>query len=53
MEDKYFNENVLKQFLEVLNLPSEIVNDESDDENLINLIRLIFIKIMIIYLENH
>jgi hypothetical protein len=53
MEDKYFNERVLEQFLEVFNLPSEIVTDESDDDRLIFLINRIFIQLMNIYLESH
>ena len=34
---------VLEQFREVLNLPSEIVTDESDDERLMSHINLSFI----------
>ena len=53
MEDKYFIEMVLEQFREVLNLPSEIVTDESDDESLLSLINLSFIQLMNSYLEQH
>ena len=53
MEDKYFNERVLEQFLEVFYLPSEIVTDESDDDRLIFFINRIFIQLMNMYLELH
>ena len=53
MEDKYFNETVLKQLIEVLNLPPEIVTNESDDDSLMSLINLSFIQLMNIYLEQH
>ena len=53
MEDKYFNQTVLEQLIEVLNLPPEIVTNESDDETLMTHINLSFIQLMNIYLEQH
>ena len=51
MEDKYFNKTVLKQFIEILNLPSEIVTPESDDESIMSLVNFSFIQLMNSYLE--
>ena len=53
MEDKYFNKSVLEQFIEALNLPSEIVTYESEDEPLMSLINLSFNELMNYYLEQH
>ena len=44
---------MLKQFIELLDLPSEIVTFESDDESLMSLINLSFIQLMNSYLEQH
>ena len=51
MEDKYFNKSVIEQFIEALNLPSEIVTYESEDEPLMSLINLSFNELMNYYLE--
>jgi hypothetical protein len=51
MEDKYFNKTVLKQFIEILNLPSEIVTPESDDESIMSLVNFSFIQLMNSYLD--
>ena len=51
MEDKYFHKTVLEKFIEVLNLPSEIVTPESDDESMMSLINLSFIQLMNFFLE--
>ena len=51
MDDKYFNQTVLEQFIEVFNLPSELVTDESDDEIMMSYINLSFIQLMNLYLE--
>ena len=53
MEDKYFNKSVIEQFIEALNLPSEIVTDESEDETLMSLINLSFNELMKTFLEWH
>jgi hypothetical protein len=51
MEDKYFNERVLEHFLEVLNHPSEIVTNESENTGLIKFIKGSFIQLMNIYFK--
>jgi hypothetical protein len=53
MEDKYYNEWIFEQFRQVLNLPSEIVSDESDDERLMLVINFSFNQLMNIFLESH
>jgi hypothetical protein len=53
MEDKYFNEWIFEKFRQVLNLPSEIVSDESDDERLMFVINFSFNQLMNIFLESH
>lgn len=42
MEDKYYDQRVLKQLLEILNLPSEKVPDEENFSRLTSLIKLSF-----------
>ena len=51
MEDKCFNKSALEQFIELLNLPSKIVTDESDDETLMTFVNLSFNELMNYFLE--
>ena len=53
MEDKYFNQSVLEKFIEVMNLPDEIVTRISEDETMMSLIDLSFIQLINIHLERH
>jgi hypothetical protein len=54
MEDKYFYESALVQFCEILNVPSDIMTRESDDDDrAIYIIKMSFIQLMNFYLESH
>jgi hypothetical protein len=53
LEDKYFDQKVLEQILEVLNLPSERVEDEDTFGRLTTLVKLSFSELMNNYLEHH
>ena len=53
MEDEYFNQTILEQFLGVLKLPSEKVTDGENISRLASLLNLSFSQLMNNFLESH
>ena len=52
MDDKYFDQKVFEQLRQFLKLPFEIVTRESNDDMIMSLLSISFIKLMKIYLES-